>query len=395
VQQVALVSYQSQVISVCLRAGSVVSLHYDGDAPEVLFDLPFGGTKDKIGAVVKGDLLHLVWGAGSSVYHARWDLLVRAVEKAPVAEFVGGSPALAIGQNENKLLCHYVSATNTHEARTSLDDGDNWETPVVLEAEESVINVDVNISELADTEATWTNTHQALPSANGLQVYADADQPASASPFEPTDLGLQAMGDAHIEGVNGTNPSYMASGGPNGLGAWDVPRGGNTYSWNTGAGSLIAADQYSVAAIVKLREEHVNNRFRMFDTDEGGGGPLWTGGYLDQLDDIGNISFAFQSGVGPVNTGVIKSDLSKWYAILWQLDGGSDRIHVVNLTDAPDTILSGTAGAYRTQALGTDINIGGGAGFTSTGLRWHVFMAWDTVVDPAAFFPWAKTKADF
>jgi len=162
VQQVVLVSHQSTILSVCLRAGSLISIHRDGDNPEIFTNLPAGGSKDKLAAAVKGNLLHLAWGSGSQILHARWDLLTDTFEKAPTAAFAGSRPAMAFGQSETKLLVHYVSNTGTHESRVSLDDGDTWATPASVDAETTIINVDVSVSPADDNFAAWTNTKPAL-----------------------------------------------------------------------------------------------------------------------------------------------------------------------------------------------------------------------------------------
>jgi hypothetical protein len=159
VEQVVLVDHSSTIYAVCLKAGGVISLHRDGDDPEVFTDLPFGASKDKIGAAVVGDLLHLVWGHGANVVHARWDIPQKVVDKAPVGEFVGTRPALTIGQGNTKLLCHYINAAGNHESRTSSNGGDNWDAAVVIDTvlTTEIEDVDVNISALSDAEATWAN----------------------------------------------------------------------------------------------------------------------------------------------------------------------------------------------------------------------------------------------
>jgi len=159
IQQVVLVNYQGVILSVCLRAGSVISIHRDGAAVGELLNLGVGGSKDKLGAAVKGNQLHLVWGSGANVVHSRWNLDTEQFDKVPTVEFTGSRPAIAFGQGDNKLLCHYVSATGTHESRVSLDDGNTWEDAVVVESATTVQNVDVSISPLDDTAASWTNNH--------------------------------------------------------------------------------------------------------------------------------------------------------------------------------------------------------------------------------------------
>ena len=163
VEQVVLVDYLSTIYAVCLRSGSQVSLHRDGDNPELFTNLPFGGSKDKIGAQIIGSILHLVWSTGGNVLHARWDMVALAVDKAPTPEFVGTRPALTLGQSQSKLLCHYISATGNHESRGSTNGGDAWEAAFTIDTKVStnIDDVDVNISPLSDTKASWDNAKKA------------------------------------------------------------------------------------------------------------------------------------------------------------------------------------------------------------------------------------------
>lgn len=161
IQQVTLVNFQSTVYSVCLRAGSQISYHRDGDLPEVFTNLPFGGFKDKIGAVVTGDILNLVWSSGGSVNFARWNLLTETIDSGPTPVFDGRGPDIDFGQG--KLIVHYISSTGNHDSRFSSDNGVTWTSPVTVDTKVStdIEHVDISVSPDDDVTASWANSKAA------------------------------------------------------------------------------------------------------------------------------------------------------------------------------------------------------------------------------------------
>lgn len=166
-RQVVLVDYLSQIYAVCLQAGNKVVLHKNGAGLAELIELDSltGGpevSKDRLSAAIKGDLLHLMWGTGAFVYHARWNMRLEEIDKLASAAFAGSRPSIGFGIAGNRLVAHYVSATGTHEARISVDDGTSWQAPTTIDSGTIgvITNVDVQLSPLSDNIAAWTNSQE-------------------------------------------------------------------------------------------------------------------------------------------------------------------------------------------------------------------------------------------
>ena len=161
IQQVVIVAHANAIIEVLLRPGGLISLHADGDDPEILQDLPFGGSKDVVSATVVGDILYLAWGAGGLVYFASWNIPLVQVNEEPVPVFQGSLPSIQYGLN-SRFVCHYVSLAGNHESRISLTNGVTWGAPDIIDTKVStdVEGVGVSVSDLNNSSAEWINTKE-------------------------------------------------------------------------------------------------------------------------------------------------------------------------------------------------------------------------------------------
>ena len=144
-----------------VKTTDAIQIHEDGDGADTFTALTtFTGAKDRVTACVVGDMLHLMWGTGGNVYHARYDLGLAAEDKAQVSEFAGSMPSMqAIGGGN--LIVHYVGPTGNHESRISVTGGDSWMSANEVDSQTDILNVDASSSPLSPTYVSWANEQPA------------------------------------------------------------------------------------------------------------------------------------------------------------------------------------------------------------------------------------------
>jgi hypothetical protein len=162
IRTVSLVGYQSQIIAVGRLATEQLALHYDGTPDDDLRLLPFEGPKNVVAAAVLGDILHLLWDCrGQSITYARWALNTDSVDAAAQVVFPGTVPALQTFLGGG-LLAHFINPTSgDHVSRRSTDGGNTWGAETLINARlinGPVEHVDVSVSPLTPTNATWANS---------------------------------------------------------------------------------------------------------------------------------------------------------------------------------------------------------------------------------------------
>lgn len=159
---VSAVAYGVDVIDVTAAVDGTINLHVAGDAVDALTPLPWAGSKDRVSAVVIGDVLHVAWGESGNVVYARWNLATSSVHTAPTTLFAGSRPVI-VSYLANRLMIHYVDASGNHARKTSVDGGVNWSFSSTIDAKVStdVADVDVHMSPLDASSASWSNTKAA------------------------------------------------------------------------------------------------------------------------------------------------------------------------------------------------------------------------------------------
>jgi hypothetical protein len=162
IRNVSLVAWNGGIISVCRMATGRVTLHFDGDPDDKLLFLPYLGPKDVITGAVLGNILHLMWdGVGDQITYTRWNLALGVVDVNPAQVFAGTVPSLATFLGGG-LLVHYINPTSgDHVARRSTDGGNTWGAEELINARlinGPVEHVDVSVSPLTPTNATWANS---------------------------------------------------------------------------------------------------------------------------------------------------------------------------------------------------------------------------------------------
>lgn len=161
IRKISITTYNNAVLSVGLLESEQIGLHFEGNAPENVFRLPFDVPEatDNITAVALAEILHVSYSSGRVCFYARWNLDTREIDLPRfILPFAASKPSLQPFGNPfgSQLVLHYIDNADDQRRRVSSDGGVSWSAAVDPGNPNTDNNfVDVSVSPLQPFSTTW------------------------------------------------------------------------------------------------------------------------------------------------------------------------------------------------------------------------------------------------
>lgn len=155
----SLFKYDGEAWVAYLRQSGELELHKVGSGLVAFTSIDVPYPKAQISVAVLGTELLIFWThtASQAIYFSKWDLDFHYYTQAPTLLWSGSSPAAAI-YSSTKLMVSYVDPSGQHVVRTSFNGGATWDSPVVVDNEETVYEVDVDIYPSSSQNVSWAES---------------------------------------------------------------------------------------------------------------------------------------------------------------------------------------------------------------------------------------------